>query len=479
MRSAHFTITGEFLTGHARDMVLSDQPAKAWRLLADTLVGDGVETAVRTILDGTMDLVGDSSSGIGVAVAEDTSKYQETIDYIYAGRWRSSKGWCRPCAKIERWGSASGRSAARQLNRHEINEAPNGARREWSRARAAFYCGKHEFAEIVMIDGQWTYVIFEFCGEPPFWLAEHNLSAQAAVDDAARAGRRLDSRGDRVQSIRSFTETMIEADDLDLQDGEDSVAELRALAKQAEAEEEDEANAAADQAFEERLRQIGEAVRAQASGDTFDLTLLDGRVATVPRAPFVCWAVMRTDPEAAPPWKPVSPPGLKLPNDDPYHSDWMLGADIDLSESYRENVNRPAWDAAARFQENLRGCHALDSSADLGEDVPTGILAALNSLRRASVRATVIVDAGRVEGIIGGDIVVLPDLSPLQVPLIVKARAVIAETGGPASHLAIVARGHALTVLRVPDAMLAFQPGTRVVVDPKARTVTVLDDDDA
>lgn len=94
-------------------------------------------------------------------------------------------------------------------------------------------------------------------------------------------------------------------------------------------------------------------------------------------------------------------------------------------------------------------------------------------LRSGTMKATVIVDAGLVSGVVGEDIAVLPDLSPLQVSAIEKAKAVIAATGGPASHLAIVARGQDLTVLRVPGACDRFEPGTRVVLDPKAGTVTI------
>ena len=288
-------------------------------------------------------------------------------------------------------------------------------------------------------------------------------SAQDAVDDVIRAGRRLEQRGEAVRSIKAFVETIIEVDDVDL--SEAAAQDLRSMAAEAEEEAEDLARAA-------ELLRIGEEVRAQAGDDTFELVLLDGRTVTVPRVPFVCWAVMRTDPEAAPPWKPVSPSGLKLMNDDPYHSDWMIGADLDLADSYKDNVNRPAWDEAARIQENLRG-----GGSDVPSNVPTGIIAALDSLRRSTVRATVIVKAGKVSGVVGEDIAVLPDLSPLRVPEIERAKAVISETGGPASHLAIVARGQDLTVMRVANATDIFEPGMRVTLDPKNGTITIDDDD--
>lgn len=468
--AAAFLITGEFLTDTARSLVLDGEPSKAWALIADCLMGDGTETVARGVLEGRLDLAGDSRVGVSVVDAEDSSEYLDQLNYIYAGRWKSKHGWCRPCAKIVAWNRDSGRLAARRLNRGELRVedlGPGSSMRAFARARAEFYCGKREFFEIVAVDGRQTFVVFESCGEPPFWMVNRNHTAQDAVDDVIRAGRRLEQRGEAVRSIKAFVETIIEVDDVDLSDA--AARDLRSMAAEAEEEAEDRARAA-------EILRIGEEVRAQAGDDTFELVLLDGRTVTVPRAPFVCWAMMRTDPEAAPPWKPVSPSGLKLMNDDPYHSDWMLGAGIDLAESYKDNVNRPAWDEAARIQEALRD-RAVDEHCDTPRDVPTGILAALDSLRRSTVRATVIVKGGKVSGTIGEDVAVLPDLSPLRVPEIERAKAVIAETGGPASHLAIVARGQDLTVMRVANAMGIFEPGMRVTLDPQNGAITIDDDE--
>ena len=44
VESVCFVVTGEFVTSHARDLVLSDQPSSAWRFIVETLLGDGIET---------------------------------------------------------------------------------------------------------------------------------------------------------------------------------------------------------------------------------------------------------------------------------------------------------------------------------------------------------------------------------------------------------------------------------------------------
>lgn len=462
-----FVVTGEFVTSHARDLVLSDQPSSAWRFIVDSLHGEGIEAAARDVLEGRKDFGGDSTAGISmIDGSEDAADYLKRADYVYAGRWKSKRGWCRPCAKITIWNSASGKYASRRLNRGVIMASHEDhigkPLRAWVKARAEFHCGTHEHPENVMLDGENTYVIFESCGEPPHWSKRRNLSAQDAVDDCLRAGRSLWERGGepaRAISIRAATEEMIEADDME----DEQAAALRELAEDAESAE-----------YEMLLLQIGDEVRARAAGDTFKLTLEDGRVVDVPRVPFTRWALLRHDPERAPAWEPVSPPDLKLPNDDRVHSDWMLGAGLSLRDAYSTNVNRPAWAEAGRLQfpeveEQVPPSHAPS-------EYP-GIFAALDELRSKSHRGTVIVNAGTFTGVVGTDVAVLPDLSPLRVPEIEGARAVICEAGGQASHLAIVARGLELTVMLVADACTVFLPGTVVTLDPRSGMITVGEDD--
>jgi hypothetical protein len=99
------------------------------------------------------------------------------------------------------------------------------------------------------------------------------------------------------------------------------------------------------------LRGIGERVREQAGQDVFDLHLLDGRVVAVPRAPFMHWALARHPSTGSlPSWTTVSPSGLKMMNDDPFHTDWVLGAGLTIQEGYDENVTRPAWAQVAELQ---------------------------------------------------------------------------------------------------------------------------------
>lgn len=102
---AHFVITGEALTRHARALMLEDEPGKAYRLLAQGLVGDGADEVVRKVLAGELDLNGDSRVGVGVEPGgDDAAKYVEDLRWLYAGRLKIDGRWYRPRAIVTSYG---------------------------------------------------------------------------------------------------------------------------------------------------------------------------------------------------------------------------------------------------------------------------------------------------------------------------------------------------------------------------------------
>ena len=100
MNAAHFIIHGDFLTDTARGLMLDDEPGRAWRLLADSLIGEGAADVVRKVLDGTMRLTGDSVNGIGVEDDTESEDYLATLRYLYVGRFRRNGRWYRPRAVV-------------------------------------------------------------------------------------------------------------------------------------------------------------------------------------------------------------------------------------------------------------------------------------------------------------------------------------------------------------------------------------------
>jgi phosphohistidine swiveling domain-containing protein len=75
-----------------------------------------------------------------------------------------------------------------------------------------------------------------------------------------------------------------------------------------------------------------------------------------------------------------------------------------------------------------------------------------------------------------GSVLVVTHLDPRLAPIVSRLAGLVAETGSPLSHLAILAREHGVaTVVGHAGAAERYTPGTVVEVDGTAGTVRVLD----
>jgi hypothetical protein len=138
--AVHFSVDGEFITDTARNILLSDDPRKAWRLLAQSLVGEGSERAARAILDGTKCLVGINNFQL-VDEYDTTAEYRNQLRYIYAGRIRVDGRWWRPRARIVDVGEDDARYAYETTGIAAPIDLPDNRKFfvRWTRARIEFY----------------------------------------------------------------------------------------------------------------------------------------------------------------------------------------------------------------------------------------------------------------------------------------------------------------------------------------------------
>jgi phosphohistidine swiveling domain-containing protein len=435
---AHMVVEGAFIVQTARDMMLSEMTAKAWRLISSGLIGDeNTEKLAIQILEGTKTLEGDSELGISVADEADASRYLETLRYIYVGRVRIGKGWYRPKAIITRFGPLDAAHAARvtgvealptTLDRYfgvEVLDAPQEALTRFTRARASFYLLEGERAVLANVDGQRRFWVFEPTGEIPFWWTESTDKVKA-IREWLDAGHRPDElecpESDRAQLVAELT-----------QDDEMEEGEAKWLAQ--------------DLLFKQKCASIRARVLEKAGTDMMPLEV-EGRTYQVPRAPFTCWALRRTHlAHLAPEWDEVAPSGMKLPMDDPSHTDWMLGAGFNIGEDAGMNspVMKAALDRAFQLQTEL---------ADYKIHVLSGLL--------------------DVTGVVGEDVVVLPDLSPHRIDALEGARAVITEQGGALAHLAQVALERGLVMVRVKGAVQKFPTGTKLTISLSQGEIEIL-----
>src|SRR5208337_4095892 len=150
VKTVHFVVCGDAFTRIARDMVLSERPSQAWRLIVNHLIDRGgkkagAETFAAAILDGKKKLVGDSDRGI--RVAKDNAKaYRKDLEYIYAGRVRIDRSWWRPRATVVDFGPDDAHAAARRLRPEDekLSSTVDGsvAMKRFARARVEFYASE-------------------------------------------------------------------------------------------------------------------------------------------------------------------------------------------------------------------------------------------------------------------------------------------------------------------------------------------------
>lgn len=438
-KQAVFRIDGEDFTQLARDMFLSRGPAHAYRFILRALAGGKpgeAEHFAPQILDGTKKLIGNETDGMEPA-DDNATDYIKQIRWLYAGRVRLGNCWWRPRAEVTAFGEDDAAFANKGIT-PEDEEAPSIAEgrtvisRWWCR-RVAFYAREGErvvqvkqFRKPSRTDTLFkvteTAIIFEPTTEPPFWWPE-NATPNDALDDFFKAGQTLHKEGHVSRPVKKKAKAL-------------AVAEAFTAAFTPD-EDQDAKEARQEAAYRDQLEDIRRRVVEQAGDDTFELSV-EGKTLTVPRAPFEQWALGRTSlKHLAAPWECISPVGLKLPLDDPYHSDWLIGAGCDLNQVYSGPINDAAFHELAELQERL-----------------------------GNFMCGVVVDGGPVSGTIGKEIVVLPDLRPDFLEAMVHAKAVITETGGKLAHLAQVALEKSITILLVPDAISRFPEGTSVSLEP-------------
>ncbi|HEX5616593.1 MAG TPA: PEP/pyruvate-binding domain-containing protein [Acidimicrobiia bacterium] len=149
-----------------------------------------------------------------------------------------------------------------------------------------------------------------------------------------------------------------------------------------------------------------------------------------------------------------------------------------LSLSDLDHLARGFAPAVARFTERLDRT-PLPARFRL---TPSGTVVADSTERSVSGRgagggrrAGVVVEAAALPA--ADAVLVVRTLDPTLAPIVGGLVGLVAETGSPLSHLAILAREHGVaTVVGVDHAIRRFPPGTRVLVDGTTGEVVELDD---
>lgn len=202
------------------------------------------------------------------------------------------------------------------------------------------------------------------------------------------------------------------------------------------------------------------AITEQAAGNYFPLSYTrNGEAVTVmvPTAPFENWAMWRTiGADLALPWTKVCPSGLKMHGDDAYHTDWMVGAGLEL-----DAFNAPGSDLNDRAFERYFALQEEKLKFD----------AAVLCGSKHAYGAVVHPKAG--ESVAQDAIAVIPNAGPRYLQAALTAAGVVVEQGGAMAHLVTIGREQGVTIMRVENARTLYPVGSRVSLDPKTGSVSL------
>lgn len=519
----HFTISGAWLTEHVRERMLSDMEDSALALLVDHLDGMTYEIAL-AILRGQKRLIGVTGEGEGIELADEEPEvshaWAETLTGRYGNRCElrcpdgsSRRGWFRPVAYITDFGPmdvSDSRVPVRNTRAGRVNFVRWGAQRLWH------YAYEDEIALSPLENfGRYPAVardelvggpsgppmegpggglgfIFAPCSTVPGWLREIAAKTPTeALRAHLRDGGALEARGHSIwypdeaaRQSQTLQGMLAAAEEQTARDPRNPptmrVEATRAAVNLRAAEAKRKAEEALRKAYADEDRQVRTrgallatyaAQVREAAGPIdgpgwFTMTIMPDCPAEftvrVPLAPFQCWSLWRTAGQhLMPKYTPVCPSGLRLYGDDPYHSDWMLGAfpDRDVDHAYRdEEIRAASYRAKAEVQHELLGFTAAVLSG------------------RGRVTGRVVHPEPGAE-VPPGSIAVLPNARPEYESVVRSAAATIVPTGGELCHLAVVAGEVGRIILRVEDCLARYPVGAELTVDANEGRVDISEED--
>lgn len=199
-------------------------------------------------------------------------------------------------------------------------------------------------------------------------------------------------------------------------------------------------------------------------------------VMRVPRNPFLIWTFRANfnfeEHGIDLKWDYVAGSGWKMYNDDPAHTDWMIGAGIPLKDTYdhdEDSLGQRVRSCAYEYKDVLVKQYTNRQFTVLARDKD-----------RKWVSGT-ICHPKPGERVAPGSIAVVPNAGPDYQFAMETANmeglegrergCIICETGGKLAHLAIVGREYKCVVLMIPDALKLYKPMQRVWIDLEAGTI--------
>lgn len=470
--SVSFSITGAFLTEHARGLVLSKEPREAKDFLIESLEGMTEDLATKILKgEAMLDGVTNEDGGIFMTAQVDNEElqyYLETFKFQNAGILRHNDKYYRPKIHVTSY-DINDFQHARKILGNDIQRS-----HETAKARASFYaydgmiasapstsydkrdgCVPNNFETNIV-------VLWELISDFPSWVKPHK-KAQDALDDFLSV-RRLEIAG-AADNWQTFDEKVAEKI-AEFENDDENMRLIHEIDPHCDIREQLEYNA-----YQNDLVQYRRKIEKQAGpidGDGWiRLPVYNDYLNSshkevpdsylfIPKAPFMIWALQRGIPsklDVLPSWDCVAPSGLKMYNDSREHSDWVIGAGFDPETFYQE-------------QSNINDC-AYAYGIKLAEEILKFDFLPLSKSDKKLVYGTIkYVKPG--ETLEAGEIGAIPHAGVEYDAALRSAHkhgtALICKMGGRLAHVAIVGRELNVPIIMWEKIDEIFQ-GTNVTID--------------
>lgn len=399
----NFTIEGEYISTTAKNLVLEKNWEGAVRVLSQCN-NDGQMDLIFKILNGDMKLAGEDDKIY--ATEDNDEEYKETLKYVYAGSTQINGAWYKPSFYVNTIKSTS----------------------ECIDERIEIYSQREKYPTLFLIvDGEEQLVFFEKTVSPPVWINSYILrTTQEALDEfISLKSKSFECLGVVLENVqynqKDIVNDLIDYIDLD-------------ISKYAKSQEIYARESLQDEIM---LKYYKEKIIVQ------ETEWISIKGLKIPKTPFLHWVTyyLRNHKDQNPfenyelkEWKLCCPKGLKMMGDNPYHTDWVVGAGLNPDTFYDSKEEQIINDFI--FHVSNRNMIVLNG---------TGTISGIVEMDPEKVTEN--------------SILVIPHAGVEYFEAAKKVAVVISAVGGPAAHLCLNAKEYNVNLALVRNAMTEFKQG--------------------
>lgn len=454
--SVGFTIHGDFMTDHFRNLVREGNWRQALENTMDGLIGMTSEYA-GMILAGKAALEGVNSVEFVEDNKHEDPEWVKKHYFTYTYNLIAYKGKIyEKYRNVEALYEEDSEKAKVIFDWRSIPVGDKKAVQQFSYDRARTYM-ENMYEDIVLYDvsGGWT-LFRRATPDYPSWLKRNEFLALVENKTPDNIEQLVKESNEVAINDREFRRLYT--------NDEETIENTQTLETFFKQEKEVETALEDLDALRERIKAVADkhggwlAIKDRAGKKTY----------TIPKNPFLRWCLSDSPLYKTIKWSAISPRGMKMGQDDPNHTDWWLFTGLPMSEAnnHDSQANRIFFKERYRMHEEMTGSNLkyLINSNHSG----------LNNVLIIRIE-----DPKSDTYIPEKAIIVIPNASP-DFEMIAKKAAdrqsiVITQAGGALCHLATVGREFALQLYLLPDAEKILCGSTFASIDTHNHQLSVSD----